>query len=626
MVLASSILALVVSTQPGTLAVPLTGGDRVEWRRGESPTMLALPLAGEGWLALAGRLTGSPHNARELQQTNETATRPLRGVRVRVPVVLLRPDLKVVVLRALFPEDRRVSGGYLHVLRAPWGGDGESWWELAEWFCGSGELYPALRQANPELGLFPPRGTRVLIPEATLLGAFASLKVEVSSPTPTIQATAPPRPSPTARQVPITPTATPPLEVPSTPVAVTPGTRKPEPSPTAVEAARVTAVPTPPQVSEKQESTAGSSPLEYRGDDAVYQLRAGEALYSSVVVRFTGQLHAVDVNATAAELARRSGISDVTQIPVGYPIRIPLDLLLPEFLPPGHPGRIAWEKERGEIQAIKRAIRAANLDGIHVILDAGHGGGDTGAVVDELWESTYAYDVMSRLQRVLRSDSRATVWATVRDNDARGSPPNLDELPHHRHQSLLVDPAYDLADSSTGVHLRWVLANSILDRLHKQKVNPEQVAFISIHADSLHPAVRGLMVYVPSRALRVSRGPALGGLFPCREIASYKPPRFSPAFGARSEALSTQLGEAIVAAATRWVVPVHPYQPVRGSVRRGGGRWVPAVLKYSRVPTSVLVEICNLNNEEDRAQLRTAAFREKLAHAIAAGLAEAFSR
>jgi N-acetylmuramoyl-L-alanine amidase len=50
------------------------------------------------------------------------------------------------------------------------------------------------------------------------------------------------------------------------------------------------------------------------------------------------------------------------------------------------------------------------------------------------------------------------------------------------------------------------------------------------------------------------------------------------------------------------------------------------VLRYSLVPSSVLIEICNLNNEQDRQTLLTWKFREKLAHAIAAGLAEGFSR
>jgi len=131
----------------------------------------------------------------------------------------------------------------------------------------------------------------------------------------------------------------------------------------------------------------GGGALEYRDGEAVYRLRAGEALYSAVVVRFTGQLHAADVNASAREIARRSGITDVTAIPVGYTVRIPFDMLLPEYLPPANPRRVAWEKEKEELAAIRRVIRAADLEGIHVILDAGHGGADTGAIAGGVWRA-----------------------------------------------------------------------------------------------------------------------------------------------------------------------------------------------------------------------------------------------
>ena len=70
-------------------------------------------------------------------------------------------------------------------------------------------------------------------------------------------------------------------------------------------------------------------------------------------------------------------------------------------------------------------------------------------------------------------------------------------------------------------------------------------------------------------------------------------------FRSRSEALSTQLASEIVESAARFSVPTHDFKPVRGSVRRGSRRFVPAVLRYNLVPTSVLVEICNLNNHED---------------------------
>ena len=561
----------------------------MEWRRGDAPQLLVLPRAGEGWTRLSVRLTGSADNADEVRAANDGLEQPLTGIRVRVPWVLLRPELRVACARALFPRDWRGAGGWEHQILAPWGGDGESWWELAEWFCGEGSNYPALRDANPALGLYPAPGSHVLIPTSVLLPEFRRLTPE-ASPAPEVRAAA--------------------LE--------------PTPAPTATLAPARAAAKTPRPIATQAPSAAGDA-LEYRDREAVYRLRQGEALYSAVVVRFTGQLHAADVNATAKELAKRSGIADVTAIPVGYPVRIPFDLLLPEFLPAGHPRRLSWEREKEELAAVKRVIRAANLDGIHIILDAGHGGGDTGAVVGGVWESTYVYDVMNRVKRVLEEQTKATVWVTVRDASLPKRKDERDVLPPSRDQQLLVDPPYDLADSSTGVHLRWILGNSLLERLKRQKVNPERVAFVSIHADSLHPAVRGLMVYVPARSLRSSRAPFTRAGYPCREVRTMKAPRYPESFRSRSEALSSQLGESIVRAAEQSSVPVHPYQPVRASVLRGGSRWVPAVLRYSTVPTAVLIEVCNLNNEQDRELLLSWRFREKLAHAIAAGLAEGFS-
>jgi N-acetylmuramoyl-L-alanine amidase len=570
--------------QPLLADVP--GGARAEWRRSGAPELLVLPRPGEGWGKLAARVTPAAANAAELQAANDGLAKPLTGVRVRVPWELLRPELRVACARSLFPLDRRVEAGWEHEILAPWDGDGESWWELAQWFCGAGSRYPELRQANPALELYPVRGTLILIPAAALRPEFRAVRATAARPSPAPAASTPP----------------------------------PPPAPTAP--APIVAAPSAPA----RPAAGPAGGLEYRDGEAIYRLRPGEALYSAVVVRFTGQLHASDVNATAREIAKRSGITDVTAIPVGYAVHIPFDVLLPEYLPAGNPHRLAWEKDREELAAIKRVIRAANLGGIHIILDAGHGGADTGAVVDGVWESTYVYDVMSRVKRVLEEQTKATVWTTV-DNPAF-TRKNLerDVLGNERDQRLLVQPAYDLGDATTGVHLRWILANSLLQRLKRQKVNPERVAFVSIHADSLHPAVRGLMVYVPSRSLRGSHAPWQRAAYQCRETRSLSAPRFPAAFSSRAEALSSQLGEAIVRSAERFGIPVHPYQPVRSSVLRGGSRWVPAVLRYTLVPSAVLVEICNLNNEQDRQQLLTWRFREKLAHAIAAGLAEGFSR
>jgi N-acetylmuramoyl-L-alanine amidase len=569
------------------LLANVPGGARAEWRRSGAPELLVLPRPGEGWGKLAARVTPAAANAAALQAANDGRATPLAGVRVRVPWDLLRPELRVACARALFPLDRRVETGWEHEVLAPWDGDGESWWELAQWFCGSGSRYSELRQANPALELYPARGSVILIPAAALRPEFRAVRATAA------------RPSPAASAV--------------------PAASAPPPPPAAVPTGAAPSAPARPAM-------GPDGGLEYRDGEAIYRLRPGEALYSAVVVRFTGQLHAPDVNATAREIARRSGIADVTTIPVGYAVHIPFDVLLPEYLPADNPRRLAWEKDRDELAAIKRAIHAANLDGIHIILDAGHGGADTGAVVDGVWESTYVYDVMSRVKRVLEEQTKATVWTTVNNPAFTRGNLERDILPNERNQRLLVQPPYDLGDTTTGVNLRWILANSLLQRLQRQKVNPERVAFVSIHADSLHPAVRGLMVYVPSRSLRGTKAPWQRAAYQCRETRSLSAPHFPAAFRSRAEALSSQLGEAIVHSAERFGVPVHPYQPVRSSVLRGGSRWVPAVLRYTLVPSAVLIEICNLNNEQDRQQLLTWKFREKLAHAIAAGLAEGFSR
>lgn len=604
------LLAVLLAGEAPRLSVELSPEVQVRWVRGEMPVALVLPREGEGFVHLARRFCGGASRAPELAQANPALPKPLKGIRVRVPWALLSPARRAEILQAVFPKDRRVPEGYRHEIVAPWGGEPESWWELSQWFCGDSRHYPELMKANPHLPLFPSVGAAVLVPERLLVPELRALPAVYEPKGGSRQATSPPAtvPSPT-------PTASPtPIPAPSPTVTAT---TLPAPQRSPSPSNRVAAGPpqAPPGV-----------PLEYQDGYAVYRLAPGEALYSAVVVRFTGLLHAADVNATAAKLAELSGVADVTAIPVGYPIRIPLELLLPEYLPLDHPRRQEWEREREELASIRRVIRAANLDGIHIILDAGHGGGDTGAIAEGVWEATYTYDVMARLKRVLERDTRATVWLLVRDQGLGDDPPPRNQLPPRRQQVLLTSPPYNLEDSVTGVHLRWVLTNSLVTRLQRQGVAPEQVVFLSIHADSLHPAVRGLMVYVPGRKFRPAEVRPPAYLPKVRELKDVKSWRFGSGFAARSEALSTQVAESVVRAARRFNLPVHPFDPVRSHVVRGGKAWVPAVLRFCGAPTALLVEIVNLNNPEDRDLLLSWQFREKLAHALAAGLAEGFSR
>jgi N-acetylmuramoyl-L-alanine amidase len=360
------------------------------------------------------------------------------------------------------------------------------------------------------------------------------------------------------------------------------------------------------------------------GSYAGYRLKAGEALYSSVVVRFTGRLFAEEVNALAEEIARRSGIADVSDIPVGFEVRIPLDLLSPEYLPPGHPGRVEYEAGLTESAQYTNRITARGLDGVTVVLDAGHGGRDVGASTGGVWESLYVYDVMLRVRRILESSTNARVLTTTRDG-ADYRIVDRDVLPHSQGHAVLVTPPYSIEEGRVGTNLRWYLANDLLARERQAGRDPDQVVFLSIHADSLHPSVRGAMVYVPG-LLPIPASYGLSGAVYAsrREVKNRPQVSFSRTERVRSEGLSRDLAGHLIQGFRTAGLAVHPNKPVRDRIVRGRNSrpWVPAVLRYNGIPAKVLIEICNLANDRDRSLIKTRVFRERVAQAIVDGLLE----
>ncbi|HQR68868.1 MAG TPA: N-acetylmuramoyl-L-alanine amidase, partial [Thermoanaerobaculia bacterium] len=364
-----------------------------------------------------------------------------------------------------------------------------------------------------------------------------------------------------------------------------------------------------------------------KGRYAVYRLRKKEALYSAVVVRFTGRVHAADVIELAGVIAARSGIEDVRAIPVGYPVKIPLDVLSEEYLPPDDPRARTRALERAETAQFAQPAAATGLAGVRVVVDAGHGGRDTGTIHGGLWEATYVYDVAVRLRKLLLDRTRADVVLTTKDAGTGWKVVEKDRLPSRKSQVLLTDPPYDLADPVVGVNLRWYLANSLMNRPgpEKKKIPPERTVFVSLHADSLHPSLRGAMVYVPGERFLRDRYGKRGEVFAAyREWRELPVVAFSRRDRVASEGASTALAGKIVASMRRSGLAVHPFSPVRTHVIRAGREWVPAVLRYNRIPNRVLVEVANLANEEDRALLVTRRFRQDVAEAVAAGLLDFF--
>ncbi len=357
-----------------------------------------------------------------------------------------------------------------------------------------------------------------------------------------------------------------------------------------------------------------------KGRYAIYRLRKGEALYSAVVVRFTGRLHAEDVNAKAAEIAAFNGITDVHSMPVGFPVRIPITDLSPEFRPPDDPERIEEEHTRLEASQFSNKVRSADLAGVTLVLDAGHGGRDTGAMVDGLEEAAYVYDIACRVERLVRSGTRARVVPIVGRDEACGASAS-GRVASSRSGRVLTSPPYRIEDAATGVNLRWYLANSVWKNVEKNGGQQDRTVFLSLHADSLHPAVRGTMVYVPGEKF-------LGGSYrksgepyeSRREVRESPTVSFSHKEKIEAEGISRDLAEHIVAAFRAADLPLHAFEPIRRNVIRGGGEWVPAILRYNRIPARVLVEVCNLNNPEDRRLLQTRGYREKVAQALVAAL------
>jgi len=359
---------------------------------------------------------------------------------------------------------------------------------------------------------------------------------------------------------------------------------------------------------------------DHRGEFAVYHLKVGEALYSSVVVRFTGNVYADDVNALAAEVAERSLIGDVTDIPVGYAVRIPLDLLLPEFLPATHPRRLEYEESVMASSEFVVLPRLSHLAGVTIILDAGHGGTDVGASKNGVWESLYVYDIMLRTKKLLEENTAASVIATTRDGREFRIEPR-DVLPYSRGHTVLTTPNYKIEDSTVATHLRWYLANSIFRIASKHAADATKVLFLSIHADSLHPSLRGAMAYIPGADYRTGTYGKSGNVYASRKEVREEPRvAYSRNSRVQSEGLSRELAQQLISAFHHQGLAVHEFKPIREKIIRNRRSFVPAVLRYNAVPAKALFEVCNLANPDDLRLIQTQRQRQRMAEALLRGI------
>jgi len=476
----------------------------------------------------------------------------------------LSPDGKRWALGSLFPRDVWGQEEVLHRVRWP---QLESVWLMASLFMGHGQRYDQLQAANPGSAEKLKAGDRWLIPRALLsedLGGSAGGAVVRVQPEDSLD-----------------------------------------------DEARVAAFRAMLSYEEDAE-----------GKYAGYHLRKGEALYSSVVMRYTDQVDPQGVNDLALEIARRSGIDDVRGIQPGQLAKIPLEALASPFQPEGTVALAEEREVRAEVRRIPRVSAGARLRGVRIVLDAGHGGIDQGARANGVWESDYVYDITMRVRRLLEQDTDASVSCTILYPGLGFSTRSRIPAPTGRAEILTTPPFANDGENpnAVSVHLRWVLANHLFAGFERAG-DPRKTLFVSFHADSLHPSARGTMVYVPG-AVGVPAAFALppSRSVPVKELALGSKVSFSALERLQGEARSRVFAESMLKALQDAGIPTHENRPIRNVVLRAGKSFIPAVIRYSTAATKVLMEVLNLTNPDDAANLKDPAFRERYAQAMVKGI------
>jgi len=509
-----------------------------------------------------------------LADTNEwTLYRSASSVAIRFE--RLNPRAQRKFLEALFPDDYVDEAGWWHAIAFE-GEYAENFEAMAQWFTGQAANAGAIRQApqNRNVAPRPNRGQRILIP-AQLLNEV--MRVPTPRPPPLV-----------AKEEPLLPT------------------------------------PAYGELTYAQDR---------EGNYAVYRLKRGEALYSSVVVRFTDIRENADIHDAIRIVAARSGLGDPNRVREGQRIFIPTEMLADRYQPEGSERRQNYEAVRQEARALQQTrVRSKDLDGVVIVLDPGHGGRDKGASHPEsgLYEDALNYDIVSRIKRILETTTQARVYVTLLDPDQGYEPQDRSRFSPDTQKILLTTPNYPNHDARISANLRWYLVNRIYREELKKGTDKNKMLFASIHCDALfNEKLRGAMVYVPGAEYRRDREHPNGMIYATyAEVREQGAVTTTAAMRRQDEAMSRNFAEVLLENLRHHNPPIYVHStgdPIRNVIRQSGGvAYVPAVIRNTLIPTKVLVECANLTNPTDRKNLADPHWRQAFAEAFVEAVKDHF--
>jgi len=602
---------------------------------------------------------------------------------VAVPYPQLNGATQRLLIETLFPQDYCDDEGWWHTVSFNGAQGQETWHALADWLTGRDRAVNTIirHKHNAGKGAVLRQGDRVFVPRDLLSEAFKAPSPNRPAPAPApapetkavIAAT--PEPPAVVREVVRQSAPAPEMRAAADPRRSLRAEPKPEPKPepkaepdakrgdevladsepefdTPPAAKRPMPKGMPPLIAADadapilavaEEGEGGTvefadATLIYGKDDqgeyAAYPIQRGEAVYTSVVVRFTDYRTNEDIHEACKQVLARSGITDPRKIEPGEHIRIPLDMLSDRYWPKGSTERSNFDSMRVEAERQReQMVESKNLEGVVVIIDPGHGGEDSGAVHAEsgLYEDELNYDMACRLKEILETKSRAKVYMTLVDPKQQFNANNSARFSFDRGEQLLTNPRYANTNAKISANLRYYLANDIYAKELKNGVDPRKVVFISIHCDALYYNMRGTMIYVPGAKYRRDREQPAGVVYASYlETNGHSAVTTTGEDRVRDEAVSRNLAETVIRNLRAYepAIAVNRHgDPIRNVIRQGKNTaYVPAVLRNNLVPTKVLIETANMNNATDRERLSSPEWRGWYADALHRSLVDFFDK